>query len=488
MIAILGAGPAGLTAAYELTRQGRECIVFEKGDQPGGLSRTVNYRGYLFDIGGHRFYTAVPAIEQIWRETLGDDLLTRPRLSRIHYRQRFFQYPLEPWDVFARLGPVEVFRCGASYLAARFRRRGEERNFDEWVSNRFGKRLFEIFFRTYTEKVWGIPCTEIGAEWAAQRIRGLSFGALVKQAVYAGRQPVRSLIREFLYPRRGPGMMWERMRARVEEAGGRVLTGHAVESIEMQDGRVSAIHAGGRRFAVVGAISTLPLGDLLPMVTPAPPAPALRAASSLRYRDFLTVALMVRGRDLFPDNWIYIHEPGVKVGRIQNYTNWSPEMSPDPDMSCLGMEYFCFEGDGLWNSSDEDLIALARREITRLGLIDPRKVEDSAVLRVPKAYPMYDRHYQEHRRALGEWFRSIPNFEAAGRNGLHRYDNQDHAMLSGILAARNLLGGSFDLFGWHEEGYLENAESALAAEWARLDASQPAVPHAVPARVDERPR
>lgn len=476
MIAILGAGPAGLTAAYELTRRGEACVVLEQGSQVGGLSRTVNHEGYLFDIGGHRFYTAVPMIEQIWRETLGEDLVTRPRLSRIYYRQHFFHYPLEPWNVIAGLGPVEVVRCGLSYLAAQFRGRGGEQSFAEWVTNRFGRRLFEIFFRTYTEKVWGIPCSEIGADWAAQRIRGLSFGTLVRQTLLEGRMPVRSLIREFLYPRRGPGMMWERMRDRVERAGARVLTGHGVEGVELHGGRVAAVRAGGTRFEVKGAISTIPLRDLLPMVDPAPPESVLRAAASLRYRDFLTVALMVRGRDLFPDNWIYIHEPDVKVGRIQNYTNWSPEMSPDPAMSCLGMEYFCFEGDGLWTSSGEDLSALARRELKTLGLVDARLVEGTAVLRVPKAYPMYDRGYQRHREVLGGWFHGVPNLEAAGRNGLHRYDNQDHAMLSGILAARNLLGGNFDLFGWQQEGYLEDAESALAAEWARLEAMQPAVP------------
>lgn len=476
MIAILGAGPAGLTAAYELTRVGKPCVVLEQGEQVGGLSRTVNHNGYLFDIGGHRFYTAVPMVEQIWRETLGADLITRPRLSRIYYRNRFFHYPLEPWDVIGGLGPVEVFRCGLSYLAARFRTRGREHNFAEWVTNRFGRRLYEIFFRTYTEKVWGIPCTEIGADWAAQRIRGLSFGTLVKQTVLQGRKPVRSLIREFLYPRRGPGMMWERMRERVEREGARVLTRHAVEVVEMREGRVVAVRAGGERFAVEGAISTIALRDLLPLIDPAPPEEVLRAGAALRYRDFLTVALMVRGRDLFPDNWIYIHEPGVKVGRIQNYTNWSPEMSPDPSMSCLGMEYFCFEGDGLWTSSDEELSALARRELKTLGLADAPLVEETAVLRVPKAYPMYDHGYQQLRAVIGEWIRSTPNLEAAGRNGLHRYDNQDHAMLSGILAARNLMGGNFDLFAWHQDTYLEDAESVLAAEWEKLAAAQPAVP------------
>ncbi|MCL4841585.1 MAG: NAD(P)/FAD-dependent oxidoreductase [Bryobacteraceae bacterium] len=476
MIAVLGAGPAGLTAAYELTRHGQPCVVLEQGSQVGGLSRTVEHNGYLFDIGGHRFYTAVPLIEKIWTETLDEDMLVRPRLSRIYYRQHFFQYPLEPMNVVRGLGPVEVFRCGLSYAFARFRKRGNEKHFEEWVSNRFGKRLFEIFFRTYTEKVWGIPCDEIGAEWAAQRIRGLSFGTLVKQTLLSGRKPVRSLIKEFLYPRRGPGMMWDRMRARVEKAGGRVLTDHPVEAIEMEDGRVAAVRAGGQRFEVNGVISTLALGDLLPMVEPPPPQPALRAAAGLRYRDFLTVALMVRGRGLFPDNWIYIHEPGVKVGRIQNYTNWSPEMVPDPEMSCLGMEYFCFEGDGLWTSSDEQLGELARREIASLGLVDPARIEGFAVVRVPKAYPMYDGAYRDHRQTLGSWFRGIPNLEAAGRNGLHRYDNQDHAMLSGIMAARNLIGGHFDLFEWQQNDYLEDAESALAAEWAKLEATQPAVP------------
>lgn len=473
---VLGAGPAGLTAALEYERLGMKSTVLEKDSVVGGLARTVNYKGYLFDIGGHRFYTAVPMIEQIWRETLGEDFLTRPRLSRIFFRGRFFQYPLEPMNVVRNLGPVELLRSGLSYVGSHLRPVTPEESFEAWVSNRFGRRLYELFFKTYTEKVWGISCKEIRAEWAAQRIRGLSMTSVLKDALWKP-TGARSLIKSFEYPRRGPGMMWEKMRDRLESAGHEVLTGHGVERIEWTPGGGKMrVLAGGRWFEAEHVVNTLPLREWISMLTPEAPERVVRAASALKYRDFLTVALMVRGRDLFPDNWIYVHDPEVKVGRIQNYTNWSPEMSPDPEISCLGLEYFCFEGDGLWNTDDAELSRMATAELKRLDLVHA-EVVDSAVVRMPKAYPVYDGNYRRALEEIQGWLGEIPTMQVAGRNGMHRYNNQDLAMLSGILAARNAAGAGYDLWSLaHDEQYLEESNDEVAALWRKLEDFQPAVP------------
>jgi len=370
-VVILGAGPAGLTAAYELCRLGTPCIVLEQDSVVGGLARTVDHNGYLFDIGGHRFYTKVPLIEQIWKEVLGDDLLVRPRLSRIYYRGRFFQYPLDPVNTLARLGTVETLRCLASYARARLAPQSPEDNFETWVSNRFGSRLFNIFFKGYTEKVWGIPCKQIRSEWAAQRIQGLSLWSLIRDAL-ASRglrtTSIKTLVREFYYPRRGPGLMWSRMRELVERQGAHVILNAPVEEIRRDGRRITAVRAGGCLYAGEHFISSIPIGELIARLRPSAPKPLRRAALDFHYRDFITVALIFRATNLFPDNWIYVHDPAVSVGRIQNYSNWSPEMTPDSETTCLGMEYFCQQGDNLWTKSDADLITQAAQELASLKL------------------------------------------------------------------------------------------------------------------------
>lgn len=471
-VVILGAGPAGLAAAYELVRHGVRPLVLERDTVVGGLARTVEYKGFLFDIGGHRFYTKIPLVERMWREVLGEDLLTRPRLSRIYYRGRFFRYPLEPLDALAGLGLLEALRCALSYVRARLAPRKPEDDFETWVSNRFGRRLFEIFFRSYTEKVWGMPCCRIRAEWAAQRIRGLSPGSILRNAVSVlpreKRSQVRTLIRQFEYPRRGPGMMWQRTRELVEAGGGRVVLGAPVERIFWAPGRVVAVQAGGRLWRGEHFISSIALADLLRALDPEPPGDLRAKAADFHYRDFLTVALIVEGRDLFPDQWIYVHDPTVRVGRIQNYSNWSPEMSPDPEKTCLGMEYFCSAGDDLWTMPDAGLIEMARREVAALGLAPAGRIVDGAVVRMEKAYPVYDESYEDALQAVRRLLEATANLQVIGRNGMHRYNNQDHSMLTGVLAARNLLGGRYDLWRVNlEEEYLEEgsvlAEEALCA-------------------------
>jgi protoporphyrinogen oxidase len=481
-VVIIGAGPAGLTAAYELSRHGVNSIVLEQDNIVGGLARTSEYKGYLFDIGGHRFFTKVSLVEKMWREVLGADFITRPRLSRIYYQSKFFSYPLEPMNAFWGLGPVESVLCGMSYASAKLFPQRPEDNFETWVSNRFGKRLFNTFFKTYTEKVWGISCKEIRAEWAAQRIRGLSLTSVILNALKPARNGdkqgvIKTLIHEFEYPRKGPGMMWTKTRDLIEARHSKVELNTPVDKVFWEAGAIRGIGSGNKVFRGDSFISSMAIRDLIECLDPAPPTYLKASAADFKYRDFLTVALMVKGGDLFPDNWIYVHDPHVKVGRIQNYNNWSPEMVPDPNTTCLGLEYFCFEGDGLWTMPDADLIELGKRETGRLGLIDPAAVMDGTVLRIPKAYPIYDETYERGLQAIRRFLEEVPNLQLVGRNGMHRYNNQDHSMLTAILAARNVLGAHYDLWQvnvdaeYHEEGETLSEEDIRA-----MEATQPSVP------------
>jgi protoporphyrinogen oxidase len=441
-VAVLGAGPAGLTAAYRLAQRRVPVLVLEAGEQVGGLARTVVRDGYRFDLGGHRFFTKSTEVEALWDELLGPELLVRPRLSRIYWRGRFVEYPLRAADVFARVGPLEVARSLASYARARLRPAAEADTYEEWVRSRFGQRLFELFFKTYTEKVWGVGTDELRAEWAAQRISDLSLASALRAALPGGGETPKSLIEEFRYPRLGPGQMWEEMARRIEAAGGEIRLGTPVEGLEHHDGLLTAVRAGGERIEVSAAISSIPLRTTVGVADPAPPHEVTDAAAGLRYRDFVTVALQVDGEPPFPDNWVYVHDPRARVGRIQNFRAWSPWMTPDPRRSCLGLEYFCFEGDGLWCAGDEELVALGRREVGELGLVDPERVVGGHVVRVPKAYPVYDAEYAGRVERIRAWLEGIENLQQVGRNGLHRYNNSDHSMLTALRAVENLCDGA----------------------------------------------
>jgi protoporphyrinogen oxidase len=449
---IIGAGPAGLTAGWELSKAGFPVSIYEQDKLVGGISRTEVYQGYRFDIGGHRFFTKVPMVNDWWMDILGSEFIMRPRLSRIYYNDRFFDYPLKPLNALRGLGVVEAVRCGFSYVGSRLFAHPVEKTLEQWVSNRFGKRLFGIFFKTYTEKVWGMKCSEISADWAAQRIKNLDLVKAVTSALLRKKDSsVTTLIEEFRYPRLGPGMMWERVAELLLSNGQQLQLQNRVKSLHHDGARVTAITVvdrDGHEHRVEGDqfLSTMPIRELTRALDPPPPASVLAASDALRYRDFLTVGLIVDQAEPFPDNWIYIHSPKVKVGRIQNFKSWSPSMVPDPSKSSLGLEYFVQENDEVWSASDADLIELGKREAEVLGLIDASRVIDGCVIRQPKAYPVYDDIYKGALDTVREWLRNLPNLQLIGRNGQHRYNNQDHSMVTAIYAARNIAGEKYDIW------------------------------------------
>ncbi|MEW2385227.1 NAD(P)/FAD-dependent oxidoreductase [Micromonospora sp. NPDC047707] len=448
---VIGAGPAGLTAAYELLRWGAPVRVFEADEVVGGISRTVERDGWRFDIGGHRFFTKVSRVEDFWHEILPDeDFLLRPRMSRIYYRGALYDYPLSAANALRNLGLWEAARCMGSYARARLRPPRDQSHFEGWVSARFGWRLYSIFFKTYTEKVWGMPADRLQADWAAQRIKNLSLAKAVRNAVLPkrNRKDVASLIEEFQYPKLGPGMMWERCAEEVRRRGGRVATGTWVTAVHRDPEHRRAVAvtvdgAGGRRTEPADhVVSSMPISELVAALRPAPPPEVRAAAEDLRYRDFLTVALVVPAEFSFPDNWIYVHDPGVQVGRIQNFGSWSPHLVKD-GRTCLGLEYFVSVDDETWRTPDADLIASATAELEALGLVRPGVVEAGYVVRMPKAYPVYDERYQRNVDVIREWLaREVPNVHPVGRNGMHRYNNQDHSMLTAMLTAENIARGT----------------------------------------------
>jgi protoporphyrinogen oxidase len=482
---VVGAGPAGLTAAYLLTKAGRAVTTIERDPHyVGGISRTVNYKGYLFDIGGHRFFSKSKQVVDLWREILPDDFIQRPRLSRIYYKDKFFAYPLWAAEAFWKLGPIESFMCMGSWMYARVFPIKNPKTFHQWVRNQFGERLFSIFFKTYTEKVWGMSCDEISADWAAQRIKGLdlyraiingfgrSFRFIRGKGYRKDRSSgVKTLLESFDYPSHGPGMMWEAAAKKVRAQGGKILQGCELTSLAWneadkiwtvsytsEDGSVNTTSARH-------VISSAPIPQLMDSIAPKPTS--VSSAKELKYRDFITVALIAKANDSFPDNWIYIHDPSVNVGRVQNFASWSPSLVPDPENTCLGLEYFCFEGDGLWTSSDADLIAMATREISKIGLLKPDEIIDACVVRQQKAYPVYDEDYQTHVDAVRADIReNYPTLHLVGRNGMHKYNNQDHAMMTAMLTVKNILSGELthDIWSVNEDAeYHEADDSAQKA-------------------------
>ena len=486
-IVIIGAGPAGLTAAWELAKVGRTAVVLEADSVVGGISRTVERDGWRFDIGGHRFFTKVEAVERLWHEILPEgDFLLRPRMSRIHYQGKFFDYPLKASNALRNLGLVEAVRCVASYGWARVHPPKDQSHFEGWTTARFGRRLYSIFFKTYTEKVWGCPATDIAADWAAQRIKNLSLGKAVINALLPRRnqKDIASLIEEFEYPRLGPGMMWETAATGVEAAGTKILLDTPVLGVRHEGGRAITVvtrdgDGGITEYPADHVVSSMPLPALVMAMEPPVPDDVAAAARDLAFRDFLTIALVVPEADGFPDNWIYVHSPDVRLGRIQNFGSWSPELVKE-GRTCLGLEYFVFEGDDLWTMADEDLIALGTRELAALGLVDPERVEAGYVVRMPKAYPVYDEGYQERVEVLRGWLDAcVPNVYPVGRNGMHRYNNQDHSMLTAMLVVENITAGTtHDVWEVNVEAEYHEEKAGTGRDAPLLPRREPATPMA----------
>ncbi len=474
--AILGAGPAGLTAAYVLGRRKHPGAVFEADGSVGGIAKTVEFNGYRFDLGGHRFFTKLQPIQRLWEEMLRDDFLTRPRLSRIYYKGKYFSYPITAKDVVGRLGLFESTLCALSYLWASRHRNTEAETFEEWVTSKFGRRLYDAFFRSYTEKLWGIPGSEIRALWAAQRIKNFSLGKAVLDILGLRREHVTTLIEEFRYPRLGPGQMWERFAAKAEEDGVPVHLKQRCMALKHSEGRIESVvmRSNGDliEHVVDSVVSSIPLSELVLNLDPPAPEEVRAAARRLRYRDLILVALMTKEADPFPDNWIYLHDPGTRAGRVQNYGVWSEAMV-QPGTTCLGVEYFCFEGDEIWEMPNDEIVALAKSELARIGLIDPDLVVDGVKVLVPKAYPMYDSAYEGALHVIRPYLATFENLQTCGRNGLHRYNNQDHSMWTALLATLNAIEGrEYDVWSVNAEAeYLEEGEAIDAV----LEAAVPNV-------------
>jgi len=463
-VVIAGAGPGGLTAAHQLTKRGEHPVVLEADSVVGGISRTVLREGWRFDLGGHRFFTKVPEVEALWHEILpAGDFLLRPRMSRIFYNGKYLDYPLKAGNALRNVGLGEAIMFGLSYIWARIHPPKNEDNYENWLVARFGWRLYRALFKTYTEKVWGVEVSDMPADWAAQRVKNLDLRKAVINAILPKRKQtdITSLIEEFQYPKYGPGMMWEACAGKVEAAGGTVVMEARLTHIHVVDGRAQSVtydhHGTAVEQPASHVISTMPMRELVHALDPTPPAHVLAAADGLHYRDYLTVALVVPESRSFPDNWIYIHATDVEVGRIQNYGSWSPFLVKD-GRTCLGLEYFVFEGDTMWEMADDDLIALGTKELGVLGLVEPGDVERGYVVRVPKAYPYYDFTYKANVETIRSYLaESVPNVHPVGRNGMHKYNNQDHSMYTAMLTVENMFGASHDIWAVNvEEEYHEN--------------------------------
>ena len=469
-VVVIGAGPAGLTAAYQLGKTGHTCTILEADEVVGGISRTVVADGYRFDIGGHRFFTKVPEVEALWHEILPDeDFMQRPRSSRIYYQGKFFDYPLKPFNALRSLGVLEAFRCLLSFLWVRVRPPKDLTTLEGYVAANYGWRLYGHFFKAYSEKVWGVPPSEISAEWGAQRIKGMTLWTAVWEpfrARFAGKrgrdQQVTSLIEEFQYPKLGPGMMWERCQELVESHGSKVVFESPVTSITHQGGRAVSVKAAGSTYDANHVVSSMPFNLMLRAMDPPVPEDVQRAADDLQFRDFLSVALVVSADKVaWTDNWIYIHDPSVKTMRVQNFGSWSPYMVRD-GRNVLGLEYTVKEGDEWWTAADDELIEKGKAELEALGLMQAADVEAGYVVRMPKAYPVYDEDYRANVDVLRHWLAEhAPNVHPVGRNGMHKYNNQDHSMLTAMLTVENILGASHDIWEVNvEEEYHETSSGS----------------------------
>lgn len=462
---IIGSGPAGMGCAYTLAEEGAPFLLVDENNEAGGLCRTIGFNGYLFDIGGHRFLSKSGAVNSLWYKILDEDLLRVKRLSRIYYRKRFFKYPLYFLDTLWNLGLWESGLCFFDYLKNKIFPSGDKNTFEGWIVNNFGRRLYDIFFKTYTEKVWAVACRDLSADWAKQRIKGLSLRVALKNSLPGKkRNAPKTLSEEFIYPKNGPGLFYSRLQKVCLERGGCFSFGTKAVKIRHDNKRIVAIEtesvSDGKKETIETdyLFSSMPLPVCARLLEPAPPQEVIAAADKLKFRGLITINIILDREYVFPDQWLYVHSPEVRLGRIQNFKNWSPFMVPDAQKTSLGLEYFCSEGDDLWQKDDINLINFALKELENVGIISRRYLIDAFVVRQPNAYPFYSMDYSKNVAIIRDYLSGFCNFQTMGRSGLFRYDNSDHALLTGIYAANNYLGkGRYDL--WRVNADSEYLES-----------------------------
>jgi protoporphyrinogen oxidase len=436
-IAVIGAGPAGLTAAYLLSKQGYPVDVYEADKQVGGMCKTIELWDCKVDIGPHRFFSNDKRVNELWLDVIGDDYKMVNRLTRIFYKNKYFDYPLKPINAFVNLGPAETLQCLASYGKQRFKKQQENEDFESWVVNRFGHRLYNIFFKTYSEKLWGIPCTHLDADFAAQRIKKLSLYEAVKNAFFGGGGH-KTLVDEFAYPTQGTGMVYSKMADKISQMGGTIKTSCPIKKVIIQDQQAKGIVlTSGETISYDHVISTMPLTSLVRSLDDVP-QDIRENIDKLQFRNTIIVYLNVAGRDLFPDNWLYVHSTELATGRITNFRNWVPELYGDSPNTILALEFWCNTEDALWKKTDEELIQMAKADIQKTGLTGNYQIIDGSVYRIPKCYPVYKSGYKEHLKPVQNWLNTINNLHAIGRYGSFKYNNQDHSILMGIMIAEVL--------------------------------------------------
>lgn len=466
-IYILGAGPAGLAAAYTLTQQGQPVVVVERDSQVGGLAKSFEYKGFILDYGPHRFYTKLAPVLHLWNQVLGREQVTVNRLTRIYYGGKYFSYPLKAKQVLFALGWVETLRILTSYMIAHLAPNRKPKNFAEWVSNKFGQRLFEIFFEGYTEKLWGISCTEISADWAAQRIKGLSLFQAIRNAILGNNGKIKNLVDQFQFPRLGSGQLYEKIADTLAQNHQSLLLNTEVVQVHHDNFKVTHVTLRNRQtqeqktVACGGVISSIPITHLVKQIQSPPPQRVIHAAQSLKFRNTILVYLIVEGENLFPDNWLYINDPRVQLGRVTNFANWSSQMLPNSHQTPLCCEYWCNFEDDLWQCPEDELRIIAEQELRKVGLLKDEKIADGFVIRLPRTYPIYAGNYQVALTEIQSYLQAFQNLQVVGRYGAFKYNNQDHSLLMGILAAENVITpGKHNLWAVNSDSeYVEEADA-----------------------------
>lgn len=444
---IIGAGPAGLTAGLSLVEKGGLVTILEQGTQVGGISKTVVYKKYHFDIGGHRFFTKNQEVANLWKKTLPKDFTEKNRISRIYYQGKFYSYPLEPLNALVNLGPFRAMTAFLSHLRTKSNPIKPEKTLEDVYINSFGQYLYDKFFRVYSTRLWGIPPHQMAPDWGKARVGKLSLLNAVKDAFFPQKAEIKSLIKRFYYPKLGPGQMWEAFAQKIKEGKGEILLNSKVQKIKHVGKKIISVTTqDNRQFKLDQLISSMPIRDLVNAFEPSPPAEILKAANELKYRDYILVALVIKAKNIFPDQWIYVQDPGFMNVRVQNINNWSQSMAGDKNKTVLGMEYVVSQGDPLWQMKDWELIGLAKGEAFKLGFAKIEEIVDARVVRELKVYPVYDRHYHRYLSAVKKYLSVFTNLTLIGRNGMHRYNNMDHSMLTAMLAVENLFGAKHDLW------------------------------------------